>query len=165
MKKNKKDDCLFCDFVSGKWKRHRNKYLFQVLNETKHTMTFHSIDFPSPKREHLLVIPKKHYVNLEDCPKNVLHDLIEQVALMSRALRIENEGCNILLNDGRSAEQTVMHSHFHLVSRNKRDGIQIELWKRVKVSEKYFNKLNVRVKKMINKVKKEKKVKKIIKNN
>ncbi len=147
-------DCLFCDFVSGKWKRHRNKFVFKILNETKHTITFHSIDFPSPKREHLLVIPKNHYVNLEDCSKVVLHELIEQVALMSKALRLENEGCNILLNDGRSAEQTVMHAHFHLVPRNKNDKIQIELWKRVDVSEKRFKEINKKVEKLIRKAKK-----------
>jgi histidine triad (HIT) family protein len=148
------NSCIFCDFASGKYKEHRNKYLFEILNETKHTLTFHSIDFPSPKREHLLVIPKKHYVNLSDCPPNVLHDLIDQVSLMSKALRLKNEGCNILLNDGRSAEQTVMHAHFHLVSRNKRDGIKIELWKRVNVSEKKFKELNKNVKKLITKAKK-----------
>lgn len=152
--KEKEENCLFCDFVSGRYKKHKNKYRFEILHETKHTLTFHSIDFPSPKREHLLVIPKKHYINLSNCPPVVLHDLIEQVALMSKALRLTNGGCNILLNDGRSAEQTVMHAHFHLVSRNKKDGIQIELWKRVNVSEKKFKELNKKVKKLINKAKK-----------
>lgn len=151
MKKKLEKPCLFCDFVSGKWKKHRNKFAFEKLFETKLTMSFLSIDFPSPKRVHVLVIPKKHYVNLQDCPKKVLHELIEHVTLISKALRLDNEGANILLNDGRSAEQTVMHTHFHLVPRNKRDGIEIELWKRVNISQKSFSKLNKKVKLLINK--------------
>jgi histidine triad (HIT) family protein len=151
----KEEDCLFCDFVSGKWKEHKNKFNFEKLYETPRTLAFLSIDFPSPKREHVLVIPKKHYANLEDCPKAVQHELIEAVSLMSKALRLENEGCNILLNDGREAEQSVMHCHFHLIPRNKRDGIEIELWKRVNVSEKTYSKLNKKVKKLVKKAIKE----------
>ena len=149
-----KEECIFCDFVNGNWKKHRNKFKFEILHETKHTISFLSIDFPSPKREHILIIPKKHYKNLEDCPKVVLHDLIEHVALASKVLRLENGGCNILFNDGRSAEQTVMHAHFHLVPRNKKDGIKIELWKRVNISGKKYHELNKKVRKLFKKAKK-----------
>jgi histidine triad (HIT) family protein len=154
-KKNKnQEDCLFCDFVSGKWKEHKNKFKFEILKETPNTISFLSIDFPSPKREHILVIPKKHYPNLEDCPKKVLHELIEHTTFASKALRLENQGCNILLNDGRSAEQSVMHTHFHVVPRNYKDGIEIELWKRVNISAKKYNDLNKKVKKLFKKIKK-----------
>jgi histidine triad (HIT) family protein len=140
------ENCLFCDFVLGKWKEHKNKFNFEILKETPNTISFLSIDFPSPKREHILVIPKKHYTNLEDCPKKVLHELIEHTTLASKALRLENAGCNILLNDGKSAEQSVMHTHFHVVPRNNKDGIEIELWKRVNVSAKTYHDLNTKVK-------------------
>jgi histidine triad (HIT) family protein len=145
------EECIFCDFVSGKWKKHRNKFVFEILHETPRTIAFHSIDFPSPKKEHVLVIPKKHYSNLEDCPKATLHELIDHVALISRALRLENDGANILLNDGRSAEQTVMHAHFHVVPRNKGDDIEIELWKRVNISEKKYREINKKIRKLIKK--------------
>ncbi|MDD3084064.1 MAG: HIT domain-containing protein [Candidatus ainarchaeum sp.] len=150
------NNCLFCDFVSGKWKKHKNEFAFEKLYETELTLSFLSIDFPSPKRVHVLVIPKKHFVNLQDCPKKVLHELIEHVVLVSKALRLENDGTNILLNDGRGAEQTVMHTHFHLVPRNKRDGIEIELWKRVNISQKTYSNLNKKVKKLIKNAKKTK---------
>jgi len=159
MQKLKRNECIFCDFVSGKWKKHRNKFVFEILHETKNTLSFHSIDFPSPKKEHVLIIPKKHYKNLEDCPKKTLHELIEHVALISKALRIENDGANILLNDGRSAEQSVMHTHFHIVPRNKGDKIEIELWKRVNITENKFHEMNLRIKKMIQKVEKMEKIK------
>jgi histidine triad (HIT) family protein len=148
------EECIFCDFVSGKWKQHRNKFKFQILNETPKTISFLSIDFPKPAREHVLVIPKKHYTNLEDCPKGTIHELIEHVSLISKAIRLEHEGCNILLNDGRSAEQTVMHAHFHVVPRDKGDKIEIELWKRMNIRAKTYNDLNKKVKKLIKKAKK-----------
>ena len=151
-KHNTSEDCLFCNFVSGKWKMHGNKYKFEILQETPNTISFLSIDFPSPKREHILVIPKKHYTNLEDCPKKVLHELMEHTTLASRALRLENQGCNILLNNGRSAQQSVMHAHFHVVPRNDKDGIEIELWKRVNISTKAYKELNKKVKKLFKKI-------------
>jgi len=152
-------ECIFCDFVSGKWKKHRNKFVFEILHETKNTISFHSIDFPSPKKEHVLIIPKKHYPNLGDCPKKVLHELIDHVSLVSKALRLENDGANVLLNDGRSAEQTVMHTHFHVVPRNKGDKIEIELWKRTNISGANFRKINLKIKKMIQKVEKKERTK------
>jgi len=159
MQKLEKNECVFCDFTSGNWKNHRHKFVFEILNETKNTLSFHSIDFPSPKKEHVLIIPKKHYTNLEDCPKRILHELIEHVALISKALRLENDGANILLNDGRSAEQTIMHAHFHVVPRNKGDKIEIELWKRASIGESDFHKINLKIKKMIKIVKKNEKKK------
>jgi len=153
------EECIFCDFVNGKWKKHRNKFVFEILHETEHTISFHSIDFPSPKKEHVLIIPKKHYKDLEDCPKKTLHELIEHVSLISKALRLENDGTNILLNDGIIAEQSVMHTHFHVVPRNKGDKIQIELWKRVSITAKKFHEMNLKIKKMIQKVETNTKVK------
>jgi diadenosine tetraphosphate (Ap4A) HIT family hydrolase len=147
-------NCLFCDFVKGNWKKHRNKFVFEKLHETKRTLSFLSIDFPSPAEMHILVIPKKHYVNLEDMPKTTMHELIEHVSLASKAIRIENSGCNVLLNDGRDAEQTVMHTHFHIIPRNKNDEIEIELWKRLNITQKRFSKLNKRAKELFRKAKK-----------
>jgi len=140
------EECIFCDFVSGKWKKHRNKYRFEVLHETDRTISFLSIDFPNPAKEHILIIPKEHCVNLEDCPKKTLHELIEHASLASKAIRLEHEGCNILLNDGRSAEQTIIHTHFHLVPRDNGDNIEIELWDRTNISQKEYTKLNKKVK-------------------
>ena len=147
-------ECIFCDFVTGKWKEYRNKFKFEILHETKRTISFLSIDFPSPAEEHILVIPKKHYTNLEDCPKKTLYELIEHVSLVSKAIRLEHQGCNILLNDGRSAEQTIMHAHFHVVPRDKGDDIEIELWERINISKKEYAKLNKRVKGLIKRAKK-----------
>ncbi len=156
MKKNKREECDFCNFVSGKWKEHRKKYPFEILHGTNLTISFLSIDFPMPAKMHVLVIPKKHYVNLEDIPRKTLHELIEHVSLVARAIRLEHDGCNILLNDGRDAEQSIMHAHFHLVPRDKGDKIEIELWKRAQIKQNEFENLNEKMHSLIIKAKSKK---------
>ena len=58
--------CLFCGFISGKRKVHDNRFPFKILDETQNTIAFLSVDFPSTENGHVLVIPKKHFENLED---------------------------------------------------------------------------------------------------
>jgi diadenosine tetraphosphate (Ap4A) HIT family hydrolase len=151
-KNNNLENCIFCDFVNGNWKAHRNKFVFETLYETKKTISFLSIDFPKNTKEHILVIPKKHFVNLSDCDKKTLHELIDHVKLVSQVIRQKHEGCKILLNDGRSAEQSVLHTHFHIVPRNHGDNIEIELWKRTNVTKEEYIKLNKEVKKRFDKI-------------
>ncbi|MDD3160197.1 MAG: HIT domain-containing protein [Candidatus ainarchaeum sp.] len=151
-KKNDSENCIFCDFVNGNWKTHRNKFVFELIHETKRTISFLSIDFPKNTKEHILVIPKKHFVNISECDAKTLHELIEHVSLVSKAVRLKHQGCNILLNDGRSAEQSVLHTHFHIIPRNHKDNIEIELWKRTNVTKEEYKKLNKDVKKRFDKI-------------
>lgn len=134
--------CLFCEFISGKRKFHTNGFPFMPIVDTKNTLTFLSIDFPANDDGHILVIPKKHYTYVEDIPEKIQHELIEQVGKAAKVLRKTNDGCNILLNNGRAAGQVVHHVHFHLVPRHKRDHVKIELWRRRKMTEKEFVKLH-----------------------
>lgn len=122
--------CDFCNFITGKMKTHRNGYPLTILHKTKHTFSFMAIDFPASEDGHLVVAPKKHFENFEELPKRVLHDLSEHLALAARITRRQHEGCNILLNNGRAAEQKVPHVHFHIIPRDKGDRIHIESWKR-----------------------------------
>ncbi|UQU67263.1 HIT family protein [Couchioplanes caeruleus] len=74
---------------------------------------------------HLLVVPRRHAVGLEDLGKatsthvwSVGHDL-------ARALRrssLDCEGINVLLCDGEVAFQTVFHFHLHVIPRYAGDG-------------------------------------------
>ena len=142
-------DCIFCEFVSGKRKIHRSGYPFIAINETQNTISFMAIDIPATEDGHLLVIPKFHYRYIGDLPKSVLHELIEHVSVVSKALRKTHQGCNILLNEGKSAGQIVLHAHFHIIPRDEGDNIKIELWKRKKMSKSEFRRLNNRIKKLI----------------
>lgn len=133
------EECLFCSLLSGK--KHRNNYPFMPIHETERTISFLSIDFPKGEDGHTLVIPKKHYENIEDVPNVTQLELIKHVSLIAKIIRSQHGGCNILLNDGAPAEQTIMHTHFHLVPRDKDDGIEIELWTRTRMPKEKYAKL------------------------
>lgn len=139
--------CLFCDFVKKLKDKHNNRFSFHVLHETRHTISFLSIDIPEKEDGHVLVIPKKHYSNLEDIPPVILNDLIRHVALTCKVLRRTHEGCNVLLNNGKSAGQYIFHTHFHVIPRNKGDDIKIEIWKRRKITADEFVKLHRKIRK------------------
>ena len=72
---------------------------------------------------HLLVIPKKHITHLwEDLETSA--ELMKDVCstILSKGY---NGRCNVIVNDGRDAGQTVMHVHVHLVPRKKGDGVKM----------------------------------------
>lgn len=142
-------NCLFCDFVNGKRKSHPSGYPFTVINETRNTISFMAIDIPATEDGHLLVIPKNHFTYVEDLPKYILHELIDQVSLITRVLRKIHQGCNILLNDGKSAGQHILHAHFHVIPRDKGDKIKIDVWKRKKINKYGFMKLNKKIKSLV----------------
>ncbi len=142
--------CLFCDFVNGKRKRQENGLPFIVLHETPNTLSFLSMSFPEKEDAHVLVIPKNHFTYLEDVPKYIQHELIDHVVLIAKILRETHEGCNIFLNDGRTAGQTIFHVHYHIIPRDRKDKIRIEVWKRRRPTSAEFRKLNNFLKKKLN---------------
>ncbi len=148
-------ECLFCSFIKKK-REHNGGYPFLVLNETENTVSFLSTDFPRKEDGHVLIIPKKHFKNIGDVPKKTLHELIEHVSLFAKVLRKNHEGCNILLNDGYSAQQRIFHVHFHIIPRDKRDGIIMKLWKRKKMPIGKFIELSKSLKKDVEKYAKRK---------
>lgn len=125
--------CKFCEFLRGNAMRHEKGYPFIILHETKKSVSFLSEDIPENKDAHILVIPKKHYQDMIKIPPDVLDDLIEHVALACSVIEKRHGGYNILLNNGRSANQIIPHTHFHIIPRDKHDHIRVEVWKRARI--------------------------------
>ena len=134
--------CKFCQFVGSKIKKHSNRFKFVLLASSRHTISFLSIDQPKKELGHILVVPKKHFACIEDLPKQVASDLMQQVQKASAVLRKTHEGCNVLINNGRTAGQYVPHVHVHVVPRDAHDQIQIELWKQARITESAYEKLS-----------------------
>jgi histidine triad (HIT) family protein len=109
-------DCIFCAIGT---RQHRASVVFE--DET--VVVFMDLNPITPG--HLLVIPRKHAVGLEDLDRatgahvwSVGHD-------MARALRRSSfrcEGINVFLCDGEAASQTVFHFHLHVIPRFAGDG-------------------------------------------
>ncbi len=133
--------CTFCGFASGKIKEHRKGYPFNPVKETKHSLCFLSLDSPVDNDAHLLVIPKKHYKYFHQIPKNERSDLMELVSKAAEMIQKKHGGYNLLLNNGHAAGQRVYHVHFHIIPRDEKDKIEIEVWERSKITPKRFAKL------------------------
>ncbi len=73
---------------------------------------------------HLLVIPKQHQQYLHDLTEKEQIRIFELGNAALQALRASGYGlggCNLLLNDGKDANQTVPHVHLHVIPRKRYD--------------------------------------------
>ena len=139
--------CTFCDFINGKRNKGKDDYPFLPLYETKNTVSFLSVDLPVHEYCHTLIIPKKHFESIEIVPRKILHELIEHAKIASKVIRKHHQGCNILLNNGKYAEQYVNHLHFHVIPRDKNDGLKLISWKEKRMNLEKFKSLSRKLKK------------------
>ena len=108
-------DCIFCKIIKG-------EIPCTKIYEDKNTITFLDINPVTPG--HLLVVPKSHHETIEETPEEVLSTTIAVVKKVIIALDKLNEGTNIGVNNKIAAGQLVPHVHFHLIPRNKGDGLK-----------------------------------------
>lgn len=141
--------CTFCSFVKGERKNSYNGYPFLPLHVTKNTISFLSIDFPASVDGHILVIPTKHAVSITDLSLQCRHELMDHVVRVVTTLKKNHDGCNVLLNEGKIAGQYVGHVHFHIIPRNKMDGITVEKWKTKNMTLEKYVSLSEKLKKVI----------------
>ena len=85
--------------------------------ETEHSLAFRDINPRS--KVHVLVIPKKPYINLndfvlyaEDLEKIDIFNCISQVAKQEK---VTDSGYRVLTNIGYDGHQEVQHLHFHIL--------------------------------------------------
>lgn len=73
---------------------------------------------------HLLVVPKRHAVNLLDCDAESLHAVTDLAQRVGRHL-VDDCGFDgvDLLNTSFAGAQSVMHFHVHLIPRKYGDGL------------------------------------------
>lgn len=77
------------------------------------------LDVSQVTRGHTLVMPKKHYANMLDCPSDILHKVMDVAQRIGQAdmLVLGASGINILSNAGEAAGQSVPHFHVHVIPR------------------------------------------------
>tara|TARA_Y100000588_G_C13504284_1_gene606608 strand:+ start:57 stop:458 length:402 start_codon:yes stop_codon:yes gene_type:complete len=131
--------CIFCDIVN-------KKANVSIIFENKKVICF------LPKEMevygHLLTVPKDHYENIFDISKEDLFEFISVVQDMSHHIKksLGATGVNILNANGKDADQSVSHLHFHIIPRFKDDGV--EAWPPLPSPEidrdELFNKLRVK---------------------
>jgi len=106
-------DCIFCKIVQGKIPARK-------IMETEKTLAFLDA-FPLTKG-HTLVIPKNHYVKIQEMKKEDNIDLFDTVRVMAgRTERLASSSL-IAIHNGKESGQEVPHVHVHIIPRNTSDG-------------------------------------------
>lgn len=107
--------CLFCKIVAGEVPSYK-------VYEDENVIAF--LDIAPVNYGHTLVVPKKHYKNLEELPVDELARVMMVVKKIGKALKdgLGVEGYNVCMNNDPVAGQVVPHIHFHVMPRNAQDG-------------------------------------------
>ncbi len=108
--------CVFCKIVAGSIPCHK-------VFETEHLLSF--LDIGPLARGHILLIPKAHYVTLDELPEDLAAGCAQALPRLARALKAATGASdyNLLENNGALAGQVVKHVHFHLIPRAEGDGL------------------------------------------
>ena len=112
-------DCLFCKFV-------KKELPCKIVFENKKVMAFLDINPAGKLQGHTLIIPKKHFEQLEEIEEEYLVEIIKTAKKLAKAIKKASgaEGINLVQNNGKAAGQAIMHAHFHIVPRKHADGIR-----------------------------------------
>lgn len=107
--------CVFCQIVKG------DIPAYKVYEDEKN-LAF--LDIRPVNPGHILVIAKRHFINLEEIPSEDLAELILVVQKMGRLIKekLGYEGYNVSENNDPVAGQEIPHLHFHVIPRIAGDG-------------------------------------------
>lgn len=136
-------DCIFCKLVKG-------EIPCAKVYEDENCIAFLDIGPATPKGGHTLVVPKKHCETLKDVSEDELNAVMKVVKKLSVALMKDAEGVNVIQNNGQAAGQVVPHLHFHLMPRYENDGVKIAEWSQHSYAEGEIEKVQQRIKSLLN---------------
>lgn len=110
-------DCIFCKIIAGD---------IPCSKVYEDSLFIAFLDIKPVHKGHLLVVPKRHFVNIFDTPDmegeaiyKVARDLAKAVAEAT-----ECDGVNIVQNNNSAAGQEVFHSHLHIIPRYDGDKLR-----------------------------------------
>ena len=104
--------CIFCNIIKS---NHKN-----IIYQNSELIVLPDIKPKAPV--HLLIIPKKHIINLKDINhenNNLLYNVFLVINKICKLIEINND-FKIVVNNGKNAGQEVFHLHFHFLSFNNK---------------------------------------------
>lgn len=110
-----KQKCVFCQIVSG-------ELPVSTIYEDENFLVI--MDAYPLTPGHALIIPKQHQQYLDGITPENQQRLFELGSKLMKSVSKAGFGAgdsNLLLNDGRQANQTVPHIHLHVIPRSKHD--------------------------------------------
>ncbi|MDX8393084.1 MAG: histidine triad nucleotide-binding protein [Mariprofundales bacterium] len=101
--------CLFCKIIQG-------KIPCKKVYEDEYVYAFHDINPKAPI--HVLVIPKKHIDNLDDCDDIMtLGHWMSGVRHVAQILGVGKTGYRVNVHVRAGGGQEVMHIHAHIMAK------------------------------------------------
>ena len=111
-------NCIFCKIVAGQipcWKLHEDERVLAFL------------DVGPLSEGHTLIIPRQHYATLDQMSDEDAAACAQVMPRLARAVcsAAGVKDYNLLQNNGRAAQQSVLHVHFHIIPRTGSAGLGI----------------------------------------
>lgn len=110
-------DCIFCKIVAGE---------IPCSKVYEDTLFVAFLDIRPVHKGHVLVVPKRHFVNIFDTPDTEAEEIYKVARELAKAVT-EATGCdgvNIVQNNNAAAGQEVFHSHLHIIPRFEGDELR-----------------------------------------
>lgn len=102
-------DCIFCRIAA-------HEVPATIIHEDEHCVVF--LDIVPQAPIHLLVIPRKHIVSLNDDlvdEKELLGHLLAVAGRMAKEHGVDGTGFRTVINTNAEAGQSVFHLHIHIL--------------------------------------------------
>ena len=106
-------NCIFCKIANKEIESN-------IVYESNNIIAFLDID---PINEgHILIVPKEHYIDIEELPTDILNEIMELSQRIVKALKgtYKPDGYSIMQNGGKFNE--IGHFHLHIFPRYQNDG-------------------------------------------
>lgn len=112
------ENCIFCKIINGELPSYK-------VYEDEYTLAF--LDINPVSHGHTLVVPKKHFQNMEAVSEEELAKVITTVKIVGKRVK-EKLGAasyNIGENNDKEAGQIIPHLHFHVIPRYGNDNLKL----------------------------------------
>jgi histidine triad (HIT) family protein len=119
-------DCIFCQIATGAAPA-------SIIHEDDQALVL--LDLFPVREGHVLIIPRQHGQYVEEFDDAVLAHLMSlarRTIIAQKAVATKNRGMvirghNLIINDGKAANQHVPHLHLHVVPRQGGDSLAMAL--------------------------------------
>ena len=101
-------DCIFCKIIS-------KDVPAKILYEDEYSISF--LDAFPVAKGHTLVIPKKHFAQIQDMSSDMNQKLFDTVHKMITKIDSVMGSTLVLIHNGKDSGQEIMHVHVHLIPR------------------------------------------------
>lgn len=103
-------DCIFCKIAA-------KQIPSLIIYESEGFLAF--LDINPRARGHTIIVPKYHYENLNEMTDEDVSALFRLVKRVSMVLKqkLNADGFNIFINNGKAAGQVMPHMHVHIMPR------------------------------------------------